>query len=40
MTTLSTGDPVAVAVVRAIHRGDLTTVRELLVEYPIWPPRG
>lgn len=34
MTTISTEDPVAVAVVAAIHTGDLAALRRLLAEYP------
>ncbi len=34
MTTLSTGDPMAVAVVGAIHTGSLTTLARLLGEHP------
>ena len=34
MTTLSTEDPVAVAVVGAIHSGGVATLRRLLGEYP------
>lgn len=39
MTTISTEDPIAVAVMAAIT-GDLTTLRRLLVENPGWPRRG
>ena len=34
MTTLSTDDPVAVAVVGAIHSGDVATLRRLIGEHP------
>ncbi len=34
MTTLSTDDPVAVAVVKAIRSGDVATVQRLLGEHP------
>lgn len=34
MTTLSTEDPVAVAVVGAVHAGRLTTLERLLGEHP------
>jgi hypothetical protein len=34
VTTLSTEDPVAVAVVGAIHSGDVATLRRLLGEHP------
>jgi len=34
MATLGTEDPVAVAVVTAIHRGDVAALRRLLAEHP------
>ncbi len=34
MVTMSTGDPVAVAVVEAIHAGDVPTLRRLLADNP------
>lgn len=34
MTTLSTKDPVAVAAVSALHRGDVDALRQLLSEHP------
>lgn len=34
MTTIPTDDPVAVAVVNAIHRGDVPTLKRLLDEHP------
>lgn len=34
MTTIGTEDPVAIAVVSAIHTGDLTTLQRLLAEHP------
>jgi ankyrin repeat protein len=34
MTTIHTDDPLAVAVVTAIHHGDLETLKRLLDEYP------
>ncbi|MGH3436752.1 MAG: hypothetical protein ACRDRN_09825 [Sciscionella sp.] len=34
MAALSTQDPLAVAVVRALHRGDLPALRGLLAEHP------
>jgi uncharacterized protein len=37
VTTISTDDPLAVAVVEAIHRGDVATLRRLLSEHPHLP---
>ena len=34
MVTVNTGDTLAVAVVEAIHTGDLATLRRLLAENP------
>jgi uncharacterized protein len=34
MTTIDTGEPIAVAVVQAIHDGDLPRLRELLADHP------
>lgn len=34
MTTMSTEDPIAVAVVTAIHTGDVATLTRLLADHP------